>query len=163
MEREIRRVKERAHLLKGVEDAEGAMSQLFAQACEMTKAYRKFCEDNNRVAMIYRTQVTVEEQAYNQRRQHTVYNDVVDMSTGEIVTRAGTRFDKVRLIYGDGANKKIENTHYAEKLNGNPLQFRKMSGIIIKDGKRVDTVHWVQNNRVDKVDEKDVTDRTKKK
>lgn len=116
-----------------------------------------------RVAMIYRTQVTVEEQAYNQRRQHTVYNDIVDNSTGEIITPAGTYFDKVRLIYGDGAKKKVENTHYAEKLTGDLLQFRKMSGIIKQNGKNIDIVHWVQNARVDKTDEKDVTDRLKKK
>lgn len=164
MEREIRRVKERAHLLKGVERVEkGTTADMYAKARQMTEAYRKFCRDNDRVAMIYRTQVTVEEQAYNQRRQHTVYNDVVDNSTGEIITRAGTYFDKVRLIYGDGAKKKVENTHYAEKLSGDPLQFRKMSGILIQNGKNVDTVHWVQNARVDKVDEKDVTDRLKKK
>lgn len=164
MERDIRRVKERAHLLKGVEDVkDGEVSRLFADARKMTEAYRKFCRDNNRVAMIYRTQVTVEEQAYNQRRQHTVYNDVMDKSTGEVITPAGTQFNTVRLIYGDGAKERVKSPHYAEKLNGDPLQFRKMSGIIKQNGKNVDTVHWVQNARVDKVDEKDVTDRTKKK
>lgn len=164
IEREIRRVKERAHLLKGVQNGNdtGAINKLFADARKMTEAYRKFCADNNRVAMIYRTQVTVEEQAYNQRRQHTVYNDVVDKSTGGILVRAGTHLDKVRLIYGDGAKEIVKNRHYAEKLKGDPLQFRKMSGIIKKDGKNVDTVHWVQNARVDKIDEKDVTDRIKK-
>lgn len=66
MEREIRRVKERAHLLKGVEDVEsGEVSKLFAKARTMTEVYRKFCRDNNRVAMIYRTQVTIEEQKIN--------------------------------------------------------------------------------------------------
>lgn len=164
MEREIRRVKERAHLLKGVEDVkDGEVSRLFADARKMTEAYRKFCRDNNRVAMIYRTQVTVEEQAYNQRRQHTVYNDVVDKSTGEILTRAGTHLDKVRLIYGDGSKERVKSPYYAQKLKGDPLQFRKMSGIIEQDGKNVDIVHWVQNARVDKIDEKDVTDRVKKK
>ena len=164
MEREIRRVKERAHLLKGVEDVkDGEVSRMFAEARTMTEAYRKFCRDNNRVAMIYRTQVTVEEQAYNQRRQHTTYNDVVDNSTGEVITPAGTRFDKVRLIYGDGAKERVRSPYYAQKLNGDPLQFRKMSGIIKQNGKNVDIVHWVQNAHVDKTDEKDVTDRLNKK
>lgn len=70
MEREIRRVKERAHLLKGVEDVEnGEINKLFAEARKMTEAYRKFCRDNGRVAMIYRTQVTVEEQQINKQRK----------------------------------------------------------------------------------------------
>ena len=164
MEREIRRVKERAHLLKGVQDVEkGEVSKMFGEAREMTKKYRKFCRDNDRVAMIYRTQVTVEEQAYNQRRQHTVYNDVVDKSTGEVITPAGTHLDKVRLIYGDGAKERVKSPYYAQELKGDSLQFRKMSGIIKQNGKNVDTVHWVQDARVDKVDEKDVTDRVKKK
>ena len=151
MEREIRRVKERAHLLKGVENGNdtGAINKMFADARKMTEAYRKFCTDNNRVAMIYRTQVTVEEQEYNQRRQHTVYNDVISNSTGDILVRAGTHLDKVRLIYGDGAKERVKSTYYVQKLKG--------------DGKNVDIVHWVQNARVDKVDEKDVTDRVKKK
>lgn len=68
MEREIRRVKERAHLLKGVGGVRsGEASKLFAQARDMTEVYRKFCRDNNRVAMIYRTQVTIEEQKANKR------------------------------------------------------------------------------------------------
>lgn len=165
MEREIRRVKERAHLLKGVEDVEkGATAEMFAQARKMTEAYRKFCRDNNRVAMIYRTQVTVEEQAYNQRRQRTVYNDVVDKSTGEIITPAGTQFDKGRLIYGDGAKTEIKKRQYYEpQLGGDPLHYRKMSGIIKQNNKNVDAVHWVQNAVVDKTDEKDVTDRLNKK
>lgn len=92
-----------------------------------------------------------------------MYNDVVDQSTGEIITPAGTQFDKVRLIYGDGAKERVKNKHYAEKLSEDSLQFRKMSGIIKQNGKNVDIVHWVQNARVDKTDEKDVTDRVKKK
>ncbi len=161
MEREIRRVKERAHLLKGVEDVQdGAISNLFAEARKMTEAYRKFCVDNNRVAMIYRTQVTVEEQTYNQRRQHTVYNDVVDKSTGEIVTRAGTHLDKVRLVAGEGARKEFNDREYKQpQLGGNPLHYRKMSGII----NHVDTVHWVQDGRVNKIEEKDYTKQVKKK
>lgn len=107
MEREIRRVKERAHLLKGVAGVEkGATAEMFAQARKMTEAYREFCRDNNRVAMIYRTQVTVEEQAYNQRRQRTVYNDVVDKSTGEIITPAGTQFDSIRFVWFTATEQK---------------------------------------------------------
>lgn len=154
MEREIRRVKERAHLLKGVEDVkDGEISKLFAQARSMTEAYRKFCRDNNRVAMIYRTQVTVEEQAYSQRRQHTVYNDVVDKSTGEIITPAGTHLDKVRLIGGDGGGNFRDKELKQSQLGGNPLHYRKMSGII----NHKDTVHWVQDGRVNKIEEKDYT------
>lgn len=164
MEREIRRVKERAHLLKGVEDVkDGEISKLFAQARNMTQAYRKFCRDNNRVAMIYRTQVTVEEQEYNQRRQHTVYNDVVDKSTGEIITPAGTHFDKVRLIGGDGGGNFRDKDLKQSQLGGNPLHYRKMSGIIKQSGKNVDTVHWVQDGRVNKIEEKDYTKQVKKK
>lgn len=164
MEREIRRVKERAHLLKGVEDVkDGEISKLFAQARNMTQAYRKFCRDNNRVAMIYRTQVTVEEQEYNQRRQHTVYNDVVDKSTGEIITSAGTHFDKVRLIGGDGGGNFRDKDLKQSQLGGNPLHYRKMSGIIKQSGKNVDTVHWVQDGRVNKIEEKDYTKQVKKK
>ena len=66
MERAIRQTKERAYLLQGVEDVKnGEIDKLFNDARQMTKAYRSFCRDNNRVAMIYRTQVTVEEQEYN--------------------------------------------------------------------------------------------------
>lgn len=164
MEREIRRVKERAHLLKGVGDVkDGEVSRLFADARKMTEAYRKFCRDNDRVAMIYRTQVTVEEQAYNQRRQHTVYNDIVDKSTGEILTRAGTRLDKVRLIAGDGGGNFRDKELKQSQLGGNPLHYRKMSGIIKQNGKSVDIAHWVQDGRVNKIEEKDYTKQDDKK
>ncbi len=165
MEREIRRVKERAHLLKGVEDVQdGEIPKLFAQARKMTEVYRKFCRDNNRVAMIYRTQVTVEEQAYNQRRQHTVYNDVINRDTGEILVRAGTQLDRVRLIGGEGSKDKFRDAHYyVDELKGDYLQFRKMSGIIDAGGKRgKDLVHWAQDGRVNKAEEKDGRPKPKK-
>lgn len=165
MEREIRRVKERAHLLKGVEDVQdGEISKLFAQARNMTEAYRKFCRDNNRVAMIYRTQVTVEEQTYNQRRQHTVYNDVINRDTGEILVKAGTQLDRVRLIGGEGSKDKFRDAHYyVDELKGDYLQFRKMSGIIDAGGKRgKDLVHWAQDGRVNKAEEKDGRPKPKK-
>lgn len=164
MEREIRRVKERAHLLKGVEDVkDGAINKLFAHARDMTEVYRKFCRDNNRVAMIYRTQVMVDEQAYNQRRQHTVYNDVVDKSTGEIVAPAGTHLDKVRLIGGDGGGIFRDKELKQSQLGGNSLHYRKMSGIIKQNGKNIDIVHWVQDGRVNKIEEKDYTKQGKNK
>ena len=165
MEREIRRLKERAHLLKGVESVEkGATSKMYAEARQMTEAYRKFCKDNDRVAMIYRTQVTVEEQAYNQRRQHTVYNDVINRDTGEILVKAGTYFDRVRLIGGEGSKDKFRDARfYVDELNGDPLQFRKMSGIIDIGGKKgKDLVHWAQDGRVNKVEEKDGRPKPKK-
>lgn len=158
MEREIRRVKERAHLLKGVEDVEkGATAEMFAKAREMTEAYRKFCRDNDRVAMIYRTQVTVEEQTYNQRRQHTVYNDVINRDTGEVLVKAGTHLDRVRLIAGEGSKTNFNKAqYYTDRLNGKPLQFRKMSGIIDKQGEKgKDLVHWAQDGSVNKAEEKD--------
>lgn len=63
MERAIRQVKEKAHLMRTFDGA-GA-SKLFAQARNMVAQYRDFCLKNNTVAMIYRTQVTVEEQNFN--------------------------------------------------------------------------------------------------
>ncbi len=165
MEREIRRVKERAHLLKGMGDVkDGEVSRLFADARKMTEAYRKFCRDNNRVAMIHRTQVTVEEQAYNQRRQHTVYNDVINRDTGEILVKAGTLLDRVRLIGGEGAKKEFRNAkYYVDELKGNSLQFRKMSGIIDTVEKRgKDLVHWAQDGSVNKAEEKDGRPKSKK-
>lgn len=65
MEREIRRTKEEAHLYRGVDNSEA--SRLFEQARNMVARYRKFCTRNDRVAMIYRTQVTTEEQQYDRR------------------------------------------------------------------------------------------------
>lgn len=166
MEREIRRVKERAHLLKGVQNGNdtGAINKLFAEARKMTEAYRKFCRDNDRVAMIYRTQVTVEEQTYNQRRQHTVYNDVINRDTGEVLVKAGTRLDKVRLIGGEGSKDEFRNAkYYVDELKGNSLQFRKMSGIIDTGEKRgKDLVHWVQDGSVNKAEEKDGRPKPKK-
>ena len=165
IEREIRRVKERAHLLKGVEDVkDGEVGNLFAEARKMTEAYRKFCADNNRVAMIYRTQVTVEEQAYNQRRQHTVYNDVINRDTGEILVKAGTHLDKVRLIGGEGSKDEFRNAkYYVDELKGNSLQFRKMSGIInIGEKRGSDLVHWAQDGNVNKAEEKDGRPKPKK-
>ena len=158
MERDIRRVKERAHLLKGVEDVkDGEIAKLFAQARRMTQAYRKFCRDNNRVAMIYRTQVTVEEQAYNQRRQHTVYTDVFNRDTGEVLVKAGTHLDRVRLIGGEGSKDEFRNARfYVDELNGDPLQLRKISGIIATGEKKgKDLVHWAQDGSVNKAEEKD--------
>jgi len=165
MEREIRRVKERAHLLKGVEDIkDGEVSRLFADARKMTEAYRMFCRDNNRVAMIYRTQVTVEEQAYDQRRQHTVYNDVINRDTGEILVKAGTLLDRVRFIGGEGEKKEFRNAkYYVDELKGNSLQFRKLSGIIDTGEKRGnDLVHWAQDGSVNKAEEKDGRPKSKK-
>lgn len=70
LERQIRKVKERAFLLRASGAAQkGEVQKLFANARKMTADYRKFCEKNNRVAMIYRTQVTTEEINYNRRRQ----------------------------------------------------------------------------------------------
>lgn len=65
IERQIRRVKEQAHLLRGVDNS--VSRALFADAKKMTEGYRKFCRENDRVAMIYRTQVTVEEQEFNKK------------------------------------------------------------------------------------------------
>ena len=66
IEREIRKVKTRAHLIRDIGVASrGEVSSLFRTARQMTAAYRKYCERHNTVAMIYRTQVTLEEQAIN--------------------------------------------------------------------------------------------------
>lgn len=65
MEREIRRLKEKAHLTRTFDSA--SASKMFAQAREMVKEYRAYCLKHNTVAMIYRTQVTVEEQQFNRK------------------------------------------------------------------------------------------------
>lgn len=60
MELSIRKDKERAHLLRGVDNKQSR--RLFERAAEKTKMYREFCADNNRVALPFRTQVTTQEQ-----------------------------------------------------------------------------------------------------
>ena len=163
MEREIRKVKQRAFLLRGVQDVEkDAAGNLFAQARKMTEEYRAFCRKNNRVAMIFRTQVTTQEQNFNLRRQQTVFKNVLDADTGEVLVAAGTRFDKVRLIAGDGSKATFRDARYyanssgtVEPLTGNVLHFRKLSGIITQGGKGKDVVHWAQDESGNKAEEKD--------
>lgn len=62
LEVQIRSIKETAHLLKITDETQA--NKLFARAREMTAKYRDFCVKNDLVAMIYRTQVTTEEQAF---------------------------------------------------------------------------------------------------
>lgn len=62
LEAQIRSIKETAHLLKITDETQA--NELFAKAREMTAKYRDFCVKNDLVAMIYRTQVTTEEQAF---------------------------------------------------------------------------------------------------
>lgn len=156
MERAIRKVKQRAHLLKNMSAVkQGEVGKLFEKARNMTKAYREFCEKNDTVAMIYRTQVTLEEQSFNNRRMHTSFENVYD-STGKLLVPAGTHFDKVRLIAGKESKNVFRDEHlYLKQFKAKPFTLWKMSGIINKNGKGKDSVHWIQDYKVKKYQEKD--------
>lgn len=58
-ERAIRKIKTEGFLLRGTDNAEARKK--FATARKLYSEYREFCERNNRVAQVFRTQVTVEE------------------------------------------------------------------------------------------------------
>lgn len=59
MELEIRKVKEKAFTIENQDKV--MANRLFAKARKMVEAYRDYCYNNDRVAMIFRTQITREE------------------------------------------------------------------------------------------------------
>ena len=59
MELEIRKVKEKAFTIENQDKV--MANRLFAKARKMVEAYRNYCYNNDRVAMIFRTQIMREE------------------------------------------------------------------------------------------------------